>query len=581
MLTGEPIPVAKSKGDQVMSATVNLTSPTWIRVTHVGSDTTLFRIISLVHEAQASKKAPIEVLADKISQYFVPAVILISLIDFAIWIILGAANAVPKGWIPENQSYPVFALFFAISVLVIACPCAMGLASPTAIMVGTGVAARLGILIKGGGEAVQIASRISTIAFDKTGTLTYGTPKVVDYELYDAKNDDLTEKDRQQREELLLRILGSVESASDHPLARAVSQYILAKLQPDFQQADADECQSFMSFNGSTSITLDAATEVPGKGLHATVTISSPPSSTLLPYNVSSARPRFTIYIGNYDWIDSLGFDYPPNLSKQKAQSTLTKWRQQGQSVVVAAIAMDTNADDKTTANNSRFIVAQFGIADVVRPDSAKTISVLKGMGIDVWMITGDHPIAAREIARQVGIDNVLAQVTPENKAEKIKWLQRRREDCTLIKNRQESEKSEKHNAYPEEKSTASVKHNRPVVAMVGDGINDAPALAQADLGISIASGTDIAIESSSIILTRSTLASLITMIQLSRAIIKRIRINFIWAFLYNILAIPIAAGVFFPVFKKGLPPELAGLAMVCSSISVVLSSLLLKRFKE
>ncbi|CAG8554959.1 7290_t:CDS:2 [Paraglomus occultum] len=584
MLTGEPIPIAKSKGEQVMSATVNLTSPTWIRVTHVGSDTTLFRIINLVHQAQASKKAPIEVLADKISQYFVPTVILISLVDFVIWIILGATNAIPKEWIPEHQSYLVFALFFAISVLVIACPCAMGLASPTAIMVGTGVAARLGILIKGGGEAVQMASRINTIAFDKTGTLTYGKPKVVNSELYvDAKNE-LIEKDRQQREELLLHILGSVESASDHPLARAVSQYILAKLQPDVHQSDADESRSFASLTG---ITLDAVTEVPGKGLQATVTVSAPQSSILLPHKLSSsASHQLTVYVGNYDWIDSLGFAYPPDISKQKTQSTLTKWRQQGQSVVVAAMDMNavgktgTDTDANANANNSRFIIAQFGIADVVRPDSVNTINALKSMGIDVWMITGDHPIAAKEIARQVGIDNVLAQVTPENKAEKIKWLQRRQQDYAMIKNTKSPIKMLKKLPQEEENpTTASV--NRPVVAMVGDGINDAPALAQADLGISIASGTDIAIESSSVILTRSTLASLITMIRLSQAIIKRIRINFMWAFLYNSLAIPIAAGVFFPIFKIGLPPELAGLAMVVSSISVIMSSLLLKRFKE
>ncbi|CAG8495558.1 10000_t:CDS:2 [Paraglomus occultum] len=552
MLTGEPIPVVKSAEDQVFSATLNLNSTTWIQATHVGTDTTLARIITLIQEAQASKKAPIEVLADKISQYFVPVVILIATIDFLIWLILGATNAFPKEWIPESQGYPVFALFFGISVLVIACPCAMGLASPTAIMVGTGVAAKFGILIKGGGEAIQMASRVNTIAFDKTGTLTHGRPAVVNCRLF------INDRDKVQQRKLLLHIIGLVETASNHPLALAVSEMTARKLD-EAGETDSD-------------VVLDEVTELPGKGLQATVRVTSSLSSTLVPRKPSerAQTTKYNICIGSYEWVKSVGFCYPPGLSEEDTADQIQEWREQGHSIVVAGATVVGSSD--------RLIVAQFGIADTIRPDAAHTVSRLKGMGIEIWMITGDHPTAANTVAQKLGIDNVIAQVTPENKAEKVKWLQRRVRIVESLKTVEKKTTREPEGDHVFDKTTGN---ERPVVAMIGDGINDSPALAQADLGISIASGTDIAIESASVILARSTLMSLVTMIQLSRAIIKRIRINFMWAFLYNTIAIPVAAGVFFPMDKKSLPPELAGLTMVCSSVSVVLSSLLLRRFKE
>ncbi|CAG8509085.1 6165_t:CDS:2 [Paraglomus brasilianum] len=559
MLTGEPIPVVKSLGDQVFSATLNLNSTTWIQATHVGTDTTLARIITLIQEAQASKKAPIEVLADKISQYFVPAVILIATIDFLIWLILGALNAFPKEWIPESQSYPVFALFFGISVLVIACPCAMGLASPTAIMVGTGVAAKFGILIKGGGEAIQMASRINTIVFDKTGTLTRGRPAVVNCRLF--INRVRSDRRTLQQRKLILQIIGLVESASNHPLALAVCQMTTRKLQEETETDD---------------VVLDAATEVPGKGLQATVSVTSLLSSTLIPCKscVPAQTTKYNVCIGSYEWVKSLGFCYPPGLSEESTTEQIQKWREQGQSIVVVGATMM----NEVSGSSANLIIAQFGIADTIRTDAAYTVNWLKDKGIDVWMITGDHPTAANTVAKQLNIDNVIAQVTPENKAEKVKWLQRR---IRIVESPQtmgkKTTKELDNGGYAVDKTS----NERPVVAMIGDGINDSPALAQADLGISIASGTDIAIESASVILARSTLKSLTTMIQLSQAIIKRIRINFVWAFLYNTIVIPIAAGVFFPLSKKSLPPELAGLLMVCSSVSVVLSSLLLRKFRE
>ncbi|CAG8747994.1 6544_t:CDS:1, partial [Funneliformis mosseae] len=235
-------------------ATVNLSSMIWIKATRVGSDTTLSRIIELVQEAQSSKKAPIEALADRIAQIFVPVVIIIAIIDFIIWISLGSAGKIPSDWIPDNQSYQIFSLFFAISVVVIACPCSMGLASPTAIMVGTGLAARFGILIKGGGEAIEMAFRLNTIAFDKTGTLTYGKPKVVETKI-------LYEETKEAREKLLLQIIGVVESSSDHPLAKAVSQYI--------SEQSSSEIVDSEKTTTSSNVTLESVTETPGRGLQA------------------------------------------------------------------------------------------------------------------------------------------------------------------------------------------------------------------------------------------------------------------------------------------------------------------------
>ncbi|CAG8518724.1 3168_t:CDS:2 [Funneliformis caledonium] len=543
MLTGESIPVTKYVDDEVISATVNLSSMIWIKATRVGSDTTLSRIIELVQEAQSSKKAPIEALADRIAQIFVPVVISIAIVDFIIWISLGSAGKIPSDWIPDNQSYQIFSLFFAISVVVIACPCSMGLASPTAIMVGTGLAARFGILIKGGGEAIEMAFRLNTIAFDKTGTLTYGKPKVVETKI-------LYEETKEAREKLLLQIIGVVESSSDHPLAKAVSQYI--------SEQSSSEIVDSEKTTTSSNVTLESVTETPGRGLQAIVRINNAEALDLLPNEKPSST--YKVFIGNVKWLQENGCVYPSHVTKRKATFTLRKWQKVGYSVVLIGLL---------SQDSKGYILAQMGIADTPRPDAAKTVSELTARGFEVWMITGDNPVTAKTIANQIGIVNVLAEVTPEVKAEKIKWLQRKGVPVKPP------------NKFLQLFKRKNGQRRRAIVAMIGDGINDSPALAQSDLPISISTATDVAIESASIILTRSTLTSLITLVTLAKAIIRRIRYNFLWAYIYNSLAIPIAAGVFFPIFKIGLRPEIASLSMAVSSISVVLSSLWLKRFKE
>ncbi|GBB98918.1 hypothetical protein RclHR1_03360015 [Rhizophagus clarus] len=538
MLTGESIPVTKGVNDEIISATVNLSSMIWIKATRVGSDTTISRIIELVQTAQSSKKAPIEALADKIAQVFVPVVISIAILDFIIWVSLGSAGKIPKDWIPNDEPYQTFSLFFAISVMVIACPCAMGLASPTAIMVGTGLAARFGILIKGGGEAIETTFRLDTIAFDKTGTLTYGKPKVVCSKLFSKRSLDAVSKEKSR--ELLLQIIGTVESSSDHPLAKAVAKFASSKIIT------------------SNNVTLKSVSEFPGKGLQAEVEVNDPHVRDLLPDENSGST--FKVFIGNEKWLKENGCVYYIDENKLSVK----EWKSSGYSIVLVGLS--------SSESSSGYILAQMGIADTPRPDAAKTVSELTARGIEVWMITGDNPITAEAIAKQLGIENVLAEVTPEMKAKKIKWLQGKGRPL------------KKANIFTrlftcQDENIELTR--RAVVAMIGDGINDSPALAQSDLPISVASATDVAIESASVILTRSNLRSLITLIELSKAIIWRIRYNFLWAYIYNSLAIPIAAGVFFPAFKYSLRPELASLSMAVSSISVVLSSLWLKRFKE
>ncbi|RHZ70577.1 hypothetical protein Glove_269g57 [Diversispora epigaea] len=538
MITGESIPVSKSVDDIVISATLNQSSTILIKATRVGSDTTLSRIITLVQEAQSSKKAPIEELGDKISRVFVPSIISISIIVFISWLIAGSANSYPKDWIPYNENYVTFALFFAISVMVIACPCALGLASPTAIMVGTGIAAKFGILIKGGGEAIQMASKIDTIAFDKTGTLTYGKPRVIKSKMIVKTKEGVQKIDLKY---LLLQIIGIVESSSDHPLAKAVTQHVMNKLseQSDMMSMEDEKTNDQKLMKNLKNVSLVNVTEIPGKGLKAIVNVRS--SICIIgEFKHPKESVNYNVFVGNEDWILEEKCTYPPSKSFEE-QNLTQSWRKSGCSIVIVGLSLadDVLNNDIDNNNFSHEIVARFGILDKPRPEARSTISTLKSMGIDVWMITGDHPIAAKAIASRLKIKNVLAKVTPEVKAQTIKWLQQRNSSSTSNKSKKSS-----------------------VVAMIGDGINDSLALTQADLGISISSASDIAIESSSIILTRSTLYSLITMIVLSKEIIKRIRINFIWAFMYNLCSIPIAAGVFFPIFKVGLPPALAGLLM-------------------
>lgn len=460
MITGESIPAEKAAGDKVIGASINKNGFIKYEATQIGKDTVLAQIIKLVEEAQESK-APIQKMADMISGYFVPVVITLAVVSSALWLLYG-------------ESF-VFAVTIFISVLVIACPCALGLATPTAIMVGTGKGAEYGVLIKSG-VALESAHKIQTVVLDKTGTITDGKPKATD--IIAAENVD---------ESYLLKIAASCEKASEHPLAEAiVKEAQLRKI--EFLEVD--------SFNA-----------VPGHGIKSIVDGKN-------------------IILGNGKFMreNDVDLNDMENKSHQLAS--------QGKTPMYIA------SDNK--------LLGIIAVADTVKKNSKKAIEKLHSMGIEVAMITGDNKKTADAIARQVGVDRVLAEVLPEDKANEVKKLQ---------------------------------KGGRKV-AMVGDGINDAPALAQADIGMAIGSGTDVAIESADIVLIKSDLMDAVTAIDLSKKTIKNIKENLFWAFGYNTLGIPVAMGVLFIFGGPLLNPMIAALAMSFSSVSVLLNALRLKRYK-
>lgn len=478
MLTGESKTVKKLVGDRVLGATVNTDGLFHMKVTGVDNDTALSQIIRLVEDAQTSK-APIQAYADYVASVFVPTVLLLSFVTFVIWYVLCITEVVPSSWVPKTDSLFVFAFNFGIATLVVACPCALGLATPTAVMVGTGVGAEHGVLIKGG-EPLEAAHSIDTILFDKTGTLTAGQPVVTDVVVL---NKTLTAEE-------LITLAGSAELGSEHPLGRAIVEY--AKfISPSLEQPSA--------FQG-----------VSGRGISCIV---------------SGQR----VVIGNKEWMFENALERLDSIMLD--QATIT-FQNAGKTPVYIGVS------DKLSA--------VFGIADAPRPESVRTIKKLKQMGLDVWMVTGDNTRTAMSIADQLGIKrhNVMAQVVPSEKATKVKQLQ------------------------------SLGRH----VAMVGDGINDSPALAQAELGIAIGGGTEIAVETAGMVLMKSNLWDVITALDLSRTIFNRIRLNYVWALGYNCLLIPLAAGVLYP-FGYSIPPMFAGAAMAVSSVSVVTSSLLLRYY--
>lgn len=487
MITGEPIPLEKKAGDKVIGGTINRTGSFKFEATNVGKDTVLSQIIKLVEEAQASK-APIQRLADVIASYFVPVVIGIAILTFTVWYFFGPAPAF------------TYALLNFVAVLIIACPCALGLATPTAIMVGTGKGAEMGILIKNA-EAFEMARKVSVIIFDKTGTLTKGKPGVTDIVIADPKPSslripvpdpvgeigDTPKRSDKFSEEEVLRIAASAESGSEHPFSDAIVKR-------------AKE----MGLNIKDSESFNA---IPGEGIEATV-------------------EGHRAFVGNIKLMSSRGIDVT------KLEKRAEELAGEGKTPVFVSI------DDKAAG-----IIA---VADTLKPYSHEVVQAIKNLGIEVIMITGDNRRTAGAIGKKLSISRAFAEVAPQDKANEIKKLQ---------------EKGKK-------------------VAMVGDGINDAPALAQADLGIAIGAGTDIAIESGDIVLIGDDLRGVITAIELSRKTISTIKQNFFWAFFYNVLLIPLAAGVLYPFFGILLNPILAAAAMALSSVSVVSNSLRLKRFK-
>ena len=462
MLTGESLPVEKTAESRVVAGSVNQTGALLFRATHVGSETTLARIVRLVEDAQASR-APIQRLADRVAAVFVPVVLVIAGATCLAWLAFGPEPRLPM------------ALTTAVAVLVIACPCAMGLATPTAIMVGTGKGAEHGVLIKSA-TALEVLHRVDTIVFDKTGTLTVGRPEVTDIVTVPGVGEDDA-----------LAVAAGAEQASEHPLGEAIVR--LAKER------------------GLALPPVGEFTAVPGQGIDA-------------------MAPDGRILLGNETMMNERGIDV--SLLADRAIAL----QAQGKTVVVLAFAGR--------------LLALIAVADVLKPDAAATIRRLREMGLAVAMLSGDNRRTAEAIAREAGIERVLAEVLPADKAGEIKRLQ----------------------------------EGGHRVAMVGDGINDAPALTQADVGIVMGSGTDVAIEAADVTLMRSDVAGVVVALELSRRTIQIVKQNLGWAFGYNILLIPVAAGVLYPLAGVLLSPILAGAAMAFSSVSVVTNSLRLKRWR-
>lgn len=462
-ITGESIPVPKQEGDTIVSASINKSGLIRAKATKVGEDTTIAQIIRLVEEASSSK-APIAKMADKIAGVFVPAVITIALITGVIWLISGATFE--------------FAMSTAIAVLVISCPCALGLATPVAIMVGTGKGAENGILIKSG-DALETAHQIDTVVLDKTGTITQGKPVVTDIICAAGKNADKTQ---------LLQIAGSLEKGSEHPLAEAIVNYCL-----------------------TNNISLEKVTDFNalfGKGIEGTVSGTH-------------------YYAGNEKMMEEKGISLS---AEQKNQ--IRELAKQGRTPLLFA-----------DENQFLGIVA---VADVVKPTSKEAVQKFRDYGIHVIMLTGDNEVTAQAIKEQVGIDEVIAGVLPTQKEEKI----------------------------------SALKQAGHKVAMIGDGVNDAPALASADVGIAIGAGTDVAIESADIVLMKNDLLDAVGAVKLSKAVIRNIKENLFWAFFYNSIGIPLAAGVLYPLFQIKLNPMFGAAAMSLSSVCVVSNALRLRWVK-
>ncbi|KAJ3005782.1 serine/threonine protein kinase Ran1 [Thoreauomyces humboldtii] len=514
MLTGEAKPVAKSEGDPLLGATVNASGPFLMRARKVGAETMLSSIVRLVEDAQTAK-APIQAVADKVAQYFVPCVVLAAVVTLLAWIAALEVNAVPDDWIDAGTGEGIFALNFAIAVLVIACPCALGLATPTAVMVGTGVAAKYGIMVKGGGAALESAHGVSVVAFDKTGTLTQGRPSVTDHHIFDAARSS---KD-------FWTLILAVEGQSTHPLARAVVMHAV-------EQVGIDPMADAIAEGRMTVGSLD---EVAGKGLSCTMKVQTKTGETV----------SWCIKIGSARFVLE-SCRYMSEEDQTLARAMTDAWTREAKSLVFAGM-VDASLDPSSAEGVGRML-GMIAIADPVRPEARQVVEALGHRGLDVWMITGDSELTARAVGFQLGIPSsrILAQVMPSEKAEKVKFLQ--------------------------EGTTGRV-------AMTGDGINDSVALAQADVGIAIATGSDVAIESAAVVLMKSDLRDVLILLDLSRVVFRRIQLNFAWAFGYNILGIPLAAGCLYPGARIVLAPWMAGLAMAASSVCVLTSSLALRLY--
>ncbi|XP_035312332.1 copper-transporting ATPase 2 isoform X3 [Cricetulus griseus] len=518
LITGEAMPVTKKPGSIVIAGSINAHGSVLIKATHVGNDTTLAQIVKLVEEAQMSK-APIQQLADRFSGYFVPFIIIISTLTLVVWIVIGFVDfgvvqkyfPNPSKHISQTEVIIRFAFQTSITVLCIACPCSLGLATPTAVMVGTGVAAQNGVLIKGG-KPLEMAHKIKTVMFDKTGTITHGVPRVMRFLLL---VDMVTLSLRK-----VLAVVGTAEASSEHPLGVAVTKYCKEELGTetlgyctDFQAVPGCGISCKVSNVESILVHSDTTGHLNGVGNSLTGKGTGPQT--------------FSVLIGNREWMRRNGLTISSEIS-----DTMTDHEMKGQTAILVAI--------------DGVLCGMIAIADAVKPEAALAIYTLKSMGVDVALITGDNRKTARAIATQVGINKVFAEVLPSHKVAKVQELQN------------EGKK----------------------VAMVGDGVNDSPALAQADVGIAIGTGTDVAIEAADVVLIRNDLLDVVASIHLSKRTVRRIRVNLVLALIYNMVGIPIAAGVFMPIGIV-LQPWMGSAAMAASSVSVVLSSLQLKCYRK
>ncbi len=482
MITGESMPVHKKINSLVIGSTINKFGAFTFQATKIGKDTVLSQIIKMVEEAQGSK-APIQRLADLVSSYFVPAVFVVAILTFLIWFFFGPAPAF------------TFALINFVAVLIIACPCALGLATPMAIMVSSGSAATRGILIKDA-ASLEIANKVDTVILDKTGTLTEGKPQLTDIVAFNN-----------EQEEGILNFAASLEQRSEHPLAQAILQYAASLDQKSSHPLDRAILDEVVK-EKIELYKLENFKAISGKGLRGFLRIKS---------------QKVEAYLGNRALVADVGLDSSPY------ENDIVKLENEGKTVMILVV-------DKK-------IKGALAVADVLKKESKEAVRALQKNNIDVWMITGDNNRTARAIAAQAGIDNIMSEVLSNQKSEKVRELQ----------------------------------NQGKIVAMIGDGINDAPALTQANIGIAMGEGTDIAMESANITLMRGDLMLILEVIKISKRTMRIIKQNLFWAFFYNIAFIPVAAGVLYPFFKILLNPIFAAVAMAFSSISVVLNSLRLK----
>uniref|UniRef100_A0A8B9XS13 Copper-transporting ATPase 2 n=1 Tax=Bos mutus grunniens TaxID=30521 RepID=A0A8B9XS13_BOSMU len=523
LITGEAMPVTKKPGSMVIAGSMNAHGSVLVTATHVGNDTTLAQIVKLVEEAQMSK-APIQQLADRFSGYFVPFIIIISTVTLVVWIGIGFIDfgvvqkyfPVPSKGISQAEVVLRFAFQTSITVLCIACPCSLGLATPTAVMVGTGVAAQNGILIKGG-KPLEMAHKIKTVMFDKTGTITHGVPKVSRVLLLVNMATLPLRK--------VLAVVGTAEASSEHPLGVAVTRYCKEELGTETLGC----CTDFQAVPGcgiSCKVSSVESILAQGERLQGPLTthlnrVGSDPTET------DAATQTFSVLIGNREWMRRNGLTVTSDV-----RDAMTDHETKGQTAILVAI--------------DGVLCGMIAIADSVKQEAALAVHTLKSMGVDVVLITGDNRKTARAIATQVGIHKVFAEVLPSHKVAKVQELQ----------------------------------NQGKRVAMVGDGVNDSPALAQADVGIAIGTGTDVAIEAADVVLIRNDLLDVVASIHLSRRTVWRIRLNLVLALIYNLIGIPVAAGVFIPIGVV-LQPWMGSAAMAASSVSVVLSSLQLKCYRK